>query len=168
MLELFTRGIKENPMLDKFSWILPDKLAVGPFPKSDSSITYLSRMGITAVLCLTEKFEVGIPEEIYNRFVWERVAMPDGARGGIPTPEDFESAIAVLERWQRKGHVVYLHCLAGIGRSPAICAAYLVKSQGLEIDEAILYIKERRPIANPDVHQVRVMREFFARQGLRA
>ena len=46
-----------------------------------------------------------------------------------------------------EGKTVLVHCHAGIQRSCAVVACYLVKYHGLTPDEAIAYIKKRRPIA---------------------
>ena len=46
-----------------------------------------------------------------------------------------------------KGQKMLVHCHAGIQRSCAVVACYLVKYHGLKSDEAIEYIKKRRPIA---------------------
>jgi protein tyrosine/serine phosphatase len=46
-----------------------------------------------------------------------------------------------------EGKTVLVHCHAGMQRSCAVVACYLVKYHDLTPDEAILYIKKRRPIA---------------------
>ena len=46
-----------------------------------------------------------------------------------------------------EGKTVLVHCHAGIQRSCAVVACYLVKYHGLTPDEAIAHIKKRRPIA---------------------
>ncbi|HEY9845781.1 MAG TPA: hypothetical protein V6D03_06240 [Candidatus Caenarcaniphilales bacterium] len=89
-------------MLDRFSWILPQHLAVGPFPKTSVAIAFLRRMGVTAVLCLTEENERSISSELFHNFVWERVPIPDGFTGGIPTEEQFALALQILHRWHQK------------------------------------------------------------------
>lgn len=149
----------------RFSWILPHKLAVGPFPRSENHIAYLSRQGITAVLCLSEEHERDIPDEVFNRFVWERVPIPDGFTGGVPECEHFARTLAILRRWQQKGHVVYVHCLAGVGRSPSVCAAYLSHTEGMEVDQAIALVKQRHELAEPDAAQIAVMKEYLARSA---
>jgi predicted protein tyrosine phosphatase len=148
-------------MPERFSWILPNKLAVGSFPKPTTSVMQLRRLGVTAVLCLTEESERPISTEVFHSFLWERVSMPDGFTGGIPTEEQFADALQILSRWYRKGHVIYVHCLAGVGRSPSVCAAYLVQSQGMSLEEAIGLVRERHPYAAPDANQVQVMKSFF-------
>jgi protein-tyrosine phosphatase len=47
----------------------------------------------------------------------------------------------------QEGKTVLVHCRAGIQRSCAVVACYLVKYHGLTPDQAIAYIKAQRPIA---------------------
>lgn len=149
-------------MSHRFSWIIPNHLAVGSFPKLDNEIAYLSRVGITSVLCLTERKEVKVPQDIKNRFVWRNVPIPDGATGGVPKVEQFEEACTILSRWGKKGHATYVHCLAGVGRSPSVCALYLTQLEGISLEEAIAKVQDRHPYAHPDPAQITVMQKFLA------
>jgi protein-tyrosine phosphatase len=149
-------------MPERFSWVLPQKLAVGSFPKTSVSSTKLRREGITAVLSLTEVNERSVPQDIPNSFLWERVPIPDGYTGGIPTEEQFSQAITILDRWYRKGHVVYVHCLAGVGRSASVCSLYVSRVQNLSLGDAIIYVKQKHSYAAPDTYQIAVMEKFLA------
>jgi atypical dual specificity phosphatase len=148
-------------MPERFSWILPQKLAVGSFPKPNVSSTKLRREGITAILSLTEQNERSIPQDIPNGFLWERVPIPDGYTGGIPTEEQFSQALLILDRWYRKGHVVYVHCLAGVGRSASVCCLYVSQNKSLPLMDAIAYVKDKHSYAAPDSHQIAVMTSFL-------
>ena len=149
-------------MTKRFSWILPDELAVGSFPKEDSSIFKLRKEGITAVLTLTEEDEITVPEELKHNFVWERVAIPDGYTGGVPSVEQFEQARSILQRWSKKMHAIYVHCLAGVGRSPSVCSLHVMAKQDSSLEDAIQFVKKQHSYASPDEHQVRVMKELLA------
>ena len=151
-------------MSNRFSWIIPNRLAVGSFPKLDSEILYLSKVGITSILCLTEPSEVKVPKEIYHRFVWKNVAIPDGATGGVPEVKHFQQACDILARWHKKNHSIYVHCLAGVGRSPSVCALHLTQVEGLSLEEAMAKVQERHPYAHPDPAQIAVMKQFLASQ----
>lgn len=62
-----------------------------------------------------------------------------------PSPEKLEFGVAVLEKWADMGVKVYLHCQNGHGRAPTMFAAYLIKRHKKSIEEAIAFIRERRP-----------------------
>ena len=149
-------------MSNWFSWIIPNRLAVGALPQSDHQIAYLSRIGITSVLSLTTPKEVKISQAVPNRFVWKNVSIPDGAKGGIPEVKHFQEACAIILRWQQRNHVTYVHCLAGIGRAPSVCAAYLATAKGISILDAIAYVQDRHRNAHPDPAQISVMHQFLA------
>jgi atypical dual specificity phosphatase len=148
-------------MPERFSWILPQKLAVGSFPNSTSSVMKLRREGVTAVLSLTEDHERLVPAEVGHSFLWEQVPIPDGFTGGIPTEEQFAQTMQLLDRWYRKGHAVYVHCLAGVGRSASVCSLYVARCQNLSLLEAIALVKAQHHYASPDPHQIEVMQRFL-------
>ncbi|WP_299409479.1 dual specificity protein phosphatase [Acaryochloris sp. IP29b_bin.148] len=148
-------------MPKRFSWIIPNQLAVGSFPHQTSSASQLRREGITAVLCLNEEDEQPVPNDIQNGFLWKRVPIPDGFTGGVPSEEQFDDALKILNRWQRKGHIVYVHCLAGVGRSASVCCLYVAQKQGLALEDAIAFVKEQHHYASPDKNQVQVMQAYL-------
>jgi atypical dual specificity phosphatase len=53
-------------------------------------------------------------------------------------------AVRVLSKLLASGHVVYLHCNAGTGRSPLVAMAYLHWCRKMSLEEAVSYVKERR------------------------
>ena len=148
-------------MLICFSWIINNRLAVGSFPKLDYEIAYLSKLGITSVLCLTQAKEIKVPQSIKNQFVWRNVPMPDGAKGGVPNVKDFQDAYSILSRWQQRGHITFVHCLAGVERSPAVCALYLTQVKDISLEEAISLVQAKHSYAQTNPSQLAVMREFL-------
>jgi len=149
-------------MPKRFSWIIPNQLAVGSYPHQTTSASQLRREGITAVLCLNEEDEQPVSEDIQHGFLWQRVPIPDGFTGGVPSEEQFTQAIDILNRWVRKGHVVYVHCLAGVGRSASVCCLYVAQKQELSLEDAIAFVKEQHHYASPDKNQVKIMQQYLA------
>ncbi|RNE99909.1 dual specificity protein phosphatase [Trypanosoma rangeli] len=47
-------------------------------------------------------------------------------------------------------HSLGVHCLVGASRSVAVVAAYIMKRSGCSKDEALLIVKNARPVANPN------------------
>lgn len=56
-------------------------------------------------------------------------------------------ALEYIHSHLQDGKTVLVHCHAGIQRSCSVVACYLVKYHKLTTDQAIEYIKTRRPIA---------------------
>jgi dual specificity MAP kinase phosphatase len=63
------------------------------------------------------------------------------------------------------GGKVYTHCQRGRHRSVAMAAAILI-AQGTDPLEAVRLIKERRPVADPDIFYIRRRIDLFARRWL--
>lgn len=47
----------------------------------------------------------------------------------------------------KEGHTILVHCAAGMQRSPAVVAMFLIGLYGMTHEQAMKYIQERRPIA---------------------
>jgi predicted protein tyrosine phosphatase len=66
-------------------------------------------------------------------------------------------------RGQAEGSAVLVHCAAGMQRSAASVAMYLIATQNMTADQAITYIQSKRPIAfRPGVNFNRSIRAFEA------
>ena len=61
-----------------------------------------------------------------------------------PTPDQFEFGVSALQKMVAMGKKIYTHCKNGHGRAPTLVAAYLM-TKGKSVDEAISFIKSRRP-----------------------
>jgi len=46
----------------------------------------------------------------------------------------------------KQGRTIYVHCHAGMQRSPAVVAMFLIAVHKMSTDQAKAYIKQRRPI----------------------
>jgi hypothetical protein len=69
------------------------------------------------------------------------------------------SAVILLTRLQQQGHRTYVHCTAGLGRSPLTVWAYLVMVEGWEPTRAIEAIRRVRPAAVPSWEALQGCRE---------
>lgn len=60
---------------------------------------------------------------------------------------------------------VLVHCFAGIQRSCAIVACYLIKYHGMSVTNAIEYIQKKRPIAfDWNVNFIQAIETFYSMQ----
>ncbi len=60
-----------------------------------------------------------------------------------------DDAVAAVDASRRDGRVTYVHCTAGINRSPTVVIAYLVTHGGFDLDTAWELVHARRPVV-PD------------------
>lgn len=52
-----------------------------------------------------------------------------------------------LNKEYKEGHTILVHCAAGMQRSPAVIAMFLIAVFGMTHEQAIQYIQQKRPIA---------------------
>lgn len=74
-----------------------------------------------------------------------------------PTNEQLDFGVAILEKLVSMKKKVYVHCKNGHGRAPTMVAAYLIK-EGKSVDEAIDFIKAKRPT----IHLEKIQKESLA------
>lgn len=58
------------------------------------------------------------------------------------------------------GGKVYVHCWAGVSRSPTLCIAYLMKHRGLSMDDARDYVRKVRPHIRPNWGFEEMLKQF--------
>jgi protein-tyrosine phosphatase len=54
-------------------------------------------------------------------------------------------AVQVLTEVLKQGHTVFVHCNAGINRSPSVIACYLHWREGWQLDEALQHVRLNHP-----------------------
>ena len=78
-----------------------------------------------------------------------------------PTPEQLNEACVFLDKHMARKNTVYVHCKAGRGRSCAVVCCYLVH-RGMPADEAMEFVKHRRPHVSLGESQQAAIRAFEA------
>lgn len=66
-------------------------------------------------------------------------------REGDCSSDHFYEAVETLKKLLEDGHTVFVHCVAGINRSPAIVATYLAEENRISLEAAIDFVKRSRP-----------------------
>lgn len=137
--------------------IIPDRLWVGGLIRPED-IRLLVQMGITNVVNLQSdedfsNYGISLKKLVkaYEkaRIELHRIATDDFDAEALE--RNLAQCVALLElalkpRWAK----VYLHCTAGINRSPTMAAAYLIKSRGMSALEAHDFVLARRS-CNPSL-----------------
>jgi atypical dual specificity phosphatase len=124
-----------------FVWIEEGRLAATPMPGISADIDYdldlLQNVGITALITLTEK---DFPQEPLARHNMTNLHLPIEDRKA-PTAAEMDALVTRMRQMLEKGEVLAVHCLAGLGRTGTILAAYLVKEKGLSAQSALNQIR---------------------------
>ncbi len=76
-----------------------------------------------------------------------------------PTIKHLQAGVLFIQQILDEGGKVYIHCMGGIGRAPTMAAAYFI-STGMTTDEAIAFIKRKRPFINITPPQLERLRDF--------
>ncbi len=100
-----------------------------------------------------EEFRVDAPVGV-DYFLW----IPTKSHEA-PGPDQLTLGVQTLEFLIKRKIIVYIHCKNGHGRAPTLYIAYLVK-KGMEIDEAIMYLKSKRPGAHVHESQMNSLRAY--------
>jgi atypical dual specificity phosphatase len=142
-----------------FVWVYGGSLAASGYPASKGQIAWLGRKGINSVLSLTEDPLPG--SWLQKQMNYEHIPMKDHEP---PDQESLSAAVARIQSELADGRVVLVHCQAGIGRTMCAIGAYLIKSKGMEAQEAITFLRGIKPGA-VERGQEESLREFASALG---
>jgi len=133
-------------------WLVPGRLLVGEFPGSQSRAEAMERLrsflaaGVTCFVDLTEPQECPSYEGLLpfstpsgRRVEYLRQSILDHA-----VPQDrtvIERILQLVNDALAAGHVVYVHCRAGIGRSATVAGCWLAEQRG-DADVALAELQD--------------------------
>jgi predicted protein tyrosine phosphatase len=82
-----------------------------------------------------------------------------------PSPGHLQMGIAFLRQCERAQLPVFVHCMAGVGRSTSLVLAHFMagRFKGRSVDDALDFLRARRPVVNPTLEQVRAAEEAARR-----
>lgn len=158
-------------------WVEPGKLLAGPHPLAGfmfdgkPRLEELVSLGVEVFIDLTRPGELGLtdyqPElaavaESYSReATYNRHPIADMS---VPEPTVMRATLDRLESTLGQGRRVYVHCLAGRGRTGTLIGCYLV-SRGWTGEEALARIEQLRSDMGLDGRspETRQQRQFVLR-----
>jgi len=127
-----------------FAWLVPGKLAGTPLPgvvsDVDVDMQALRRCGVTVLVSLTEK---DIDQAALARNGLRNVHLPVHDREP-PSVSQLQMLMLKMKRLLLAGDVLAVHCLAGLGRTGTVLAAWLV-FEGVTAEEALRRVREIEP-----------------------
>ena len=143
----------ERP-IERSYWVDPGHLLAGVYPgaknpeEARSKVRRLLRAGVTFLVDLTEEGEL-VPYEPILREEAAAMGMSVGYHRvpirdlTAPTPEVMTHILNTIDAALEDGHVVYVHCWGGKGRTGTVVGCYLVR-HGMTGEEALETIKRLR------------------------
>lgn len=131
-----------------------DGLWVGPVPDSPERIALLRQKAVTGLVSVQtdrDLADVGVPWPLLWKFL-----MAQGIAASRHPIVDFDEmamvrgltpAVAAVAEMRASNRITYLHCTAGVNRSPTVAIAWLVRHGGMDLATAWAQVTSRRPCA---------------------
>ena len=107
---------------------------------------------------ITVAKEHQVPFHYPELFAYHRVPIYD--EPGVSLEPWLLTVCMLIDRSIGEGRRVFVHCQVGMSRSAAFVVAYIMYSTGLGYDEALRFVQDRRPIAQPNPGFARTLRTF--------
>ena len=106
-----------------------------------ASPAFFERHGIRLVVNATASIPVRAPEDVRVY----RIPVDDAPDENETMLRHFPTVVLLIDELLSHKHGVLVHCRAGMQRSAAVVAAYLMWKRGLTADQAFEYINKRKP-----------------------
>lgn len=127
-----------RPVLPGAYWVIPERLLAGPYPgswdegRARERVRRVLDAGITVFLDLTEPGEMepyaplalAAARERRRTIRHIRLPIPDMT---VPNPDYMTRILDTLDVALADGRTVYVHCLAGLGRTGTVIGCFLVR-----------------------------------------
>jgi len=129
--------------------LIQPNLFVGPAPMDDDDFRELKALNITAILSLQteEDDSAGAIENERNTAIAAGMTftnLPVNDFDRLELARKLPECVKALDQVLARGDTLYLHCTAGVNRSPTVAAAYLHWSLGWPLEKALEHIETCR------------------------
>ena len=143
-----------------FDWVLDNRIAIGPLPRK-AWLTAFEQQGIHSIISLCDEAEGKLPKAMTQQFRCVRVSLPDSRYRRSLTVCELEEAVDLIHWNVQKQQPVYLHCLAGIERSPLVAIAYLSRYRAMDLLDAVGWLSHVHGNSRPTSAQLKVVRQYL-------
>ena len=114
-------------------------------------IPKLKKLGIRKILTVMSAFGNHYSE---NAFIHKTIDIDDDYESNIICY--FKECLLFMDGYDK----VFVHCAAGMSRSATIVVAYLMWKRKLSLNEAIKFVKNKRPVISPNLNFMRQLEIF--------
>jgi protein-tyrosine phosphatase len=131
-------------------------------PLTEKEIIEWKSNGVKRVLILAENWEI---EEIWGNvnYYFSKLEESNLEYLHLPVSDGYapriDDALAAI-KWLKNGKGNLVHCVAGIGRTGSLISAYLIDTEGLNVEDAINEVRKFRPGAVQTVMQFEFLLNF--------
>lgn len=129
------------------TWLRTRRLAIGPMPRTPAHWSSLQQQGVQSIFsCCDSEEGPWQPPQHWRQL---RHPLPDHRQPTAMTRELLEDALNAALDLYRAAPPLYLHCWAGMERSPLLAVGLLCKSESLDVFDALAQVRAQHPIAKP-------------------
>ncbi len=137
---------------------ITSELAVGSYPATPEDILHLQALGFTAVLSVQSDADLDERAASWERF-WRfytgrgisAVRVPIIDFDASDLAKNLLGAVDALDKLVKSGRRVYLHCTAGINRSPTVAIAWIMRESKQPLETVLASFQAARPSARPAI-----------------
>ena len=144
---------EEDDIISKIS----NLIYIGSFEHAYEPSDEFKALGIDVIInCACE---VQYPEQC--DYIVENFPIKDG--DSLSFLENMDRANDKIHYYLSKGKKIYLHCVRGVSRSPAILAYYLMSHKKFTYDRAVALLEKLRPVISINEEfetQLRLIEEY--------
>ena len=119
----------------------------------------LKQIGIKKILTVMEAFGNHYGS---NEFIHKSIDVEDNYQTNII--RYFKDCFLFIEGKDK----IFVHCAAGMSRSPTIVIAYIMWKNKLSLNKAIKFVKEKRPLISPNdnfMNQLKIFEELLIKNN---
>lgn len=154
---------KNHPLMETIDYDeVTSHVTVGSVPMTEKDVERIRREGFDAILDMCEDN----PNEGLFSKNNNLDYMPCFVRDTrCPPQSQFDALTEFIHGHVEKGHKVYVHCHAGMGRAPTATCAYLIRFCDYTVEQAIDFLKLKRRYHRVSFVQKEGLEEFAARHS---
>ena len=141
------------------NWVLIKELALGPAPQNIRDLNLLKKKGIKNVISLCNKEEYQVIPEAKEMFNYHTFSLPDHKDSVSPTIKQINEVLDMVKQFKKFGST-YIHCLAGVERSPTVCIAWLMRECSLDLETSLHYLMKVHPRTCPLQYQLNILKDI--------
>lgn len=114
----------------------------------------LKNLNVTHILSVVNAVDIPFPHD----FKYLRIEVLDSA--DVDLTQHFDAAFSFIDEARMAGGGALVHCFAGRSRSVTVVVAYLMRTYGMRLAQALSHVTSRRRVAQPNPGFMRQLQDY--------